>query len=134
MHDPNVEHDLLSNNTFSPSKKPSSLDEQHISDKALRGFLLKNLLQKDLVWEWKINLKCIIDQYLDIAAAPQLASLITNETMFIRGDDSDYISVHDASIDAWFKHARIQTVLNAGHWVHAEAPDTVFDLTMDFLE
>jgi pimeloyl-ACP methyl ester carboxylesterase len=54
--------------------------------------------------------------------------------MFIRGGNSDYISDTDwEEIYQQFPHASLVTIPNAGHWVHAEQPDALYEVVKQFL-
>jgi esterase len=47
--------------------------------------------------------------------------------LFLRGGNSPYIQLpeDEPAIRAHFPQFRIETVVGAGHWVHAEAPQEV---------
>ena len=115
-------------------------DEQlkgQIDDYGIRQFLLKNLSRdKDNGgFRWKMNLPVIYKHYEDILKAPELSHPFGGEALFIRGSRSNYIQDEDfETILEWFPHAKIETVKGAGHWVHAEAPDALLKLVMDFIE
>jgi esterase len=52
----------------------------------------------------------------------------------LRGDRSEYISVEDEnSILSHFPKAKIITISNAGHWLHAEKPKDFFEAVMNFV-
>ena len=71
----------------------------------------------------------------DIGAEITSAQPFLKQTLFIRGGHSDYITAEDKlySIPALFPNSQVETVPNAGHWVHAEAPDQVFELVQAFM-
>jgi len=54
--------------------------------------------------------------------------------LFIRGGRSNYITTDDKlnGIPALFPNSEVATVVDAGHWVHAEKPDEVFGLVQAF--
>ena len=53
--------------------------------------------------------------------------------LFLCGELSNYILPEDIpSIEALFPDASIETLSNAGHWLHAEQPDAFFDAVMRF--
>jgi len=56
-------------------------------------------------------------------------------TMFIKGGNSDrYVDIDDwAEIVGYFPKAILETVEDAGHWVHAEKPEELYELVMGFL-
>ena len=54
--------------------------------------------------------------------------------LFIRGDRSEYILPNDyPEIKKHFPKAVIETVDNAGHWLHAENPKQFFEKTLHFM-
>ncbi|WP_375379460.1 alpha/beta fold hydrolase [Hymenobacter volaticus] len=54
--------------------------------------------------------------------------------LFIRGGKSDYVTAEDKLYDipALFPNSQVETIVDAGHWVHAEKPDEVFELVQAF--
>jgi pimeloyl-ACP methyl ester carboxylesterase len=55
-------------------------------------------------------------------------------TLFIRGELSNYILDEDTStLEAYFPDSEVVTIDNAGHWVHAEAPDVFIEIVLTFL-
>ena len=55
-------------------------------------------------------------------------------TLFLRGDRSEYIQANDfQEIEKHFPNASIETIENAGHWLHAENPKQFFKNTLRFL-
>jgi pimeloyl-ACP methyl ester carboxylesterase len=123
--------------TVSDRKEAEAILSQHISERGVRQFLLKNLSRQkgNNGYQWKMNLPTIHQHYADILKAPEASTPFTGETLFIRGGQSDYIQDEDrAAILKWFPNARIETVEQAGHWVHAEAPEALLRLVLEFLE
>jgi esterase len=54
-------------------------------------------------------------------------------TLFIRGELSNYILDDDiAQLEDQFPDSEIITIKNAGHWVHAEAPEEFVDSVLGF--
>ena len=54
--------------------------------------------------------------------------------MFIRGCLSDYITDEDkALLQQYFPNHQLSDIQDAGHWVHAEKQDQVYDTIMGFL-
>lgn len=109
---------------------------QGVEDESIRLFLLKNLKRtKEGAYEWKMNLHAIFRHYPDILEAVLSETAFANPTLFIRGGRSNYIMDSDFElINEQFSNAEIATIEEAGHWVHAEAPDEVLQLVGDFLK
>ena len=108
---------------------------KHIPDKGIRMFLLKNLARrKEGGFRWKMNLQAIYDNYERILQLPAGEEPFHGDVLFIRGGRSRYIQPHDKGLmQSYFPHARLETIADAGHWVHAEAPDKLYDLVTRFL-
>jgi len=106
-----------------------------IPDASLRQFLLKNLTRdKDGRLTWKIDLEAIERNYDYLAAAIAPRQKFNRPACFIRGGRSDYIPDDDISlIRKTFPQAEIKTIPNAGHWVHADAPEEFLKIVTDFL-
>jgi pimeloyl-ACP methyl ester carboxylesterase len=107
-----------------------------IPDLALRQFLLKNLDRTESgAFQWRIALNEIHQGYSEMIKAVAWDSQpFLQPTLFIRGAHSDYIKDSDIpTIKALFPHARMAAIPNAGHWVHAEAPQEFARTVLDFL-
>jgi esterase len=101
----------------------------------LRRFLLKNL-GRDSTGQfcWKINLRGISDNYLQLGRPVSAPAPFAKPALFIRGGKSDYINPEDESlIHELFPQAEIQNIAEAGHWVHADTPDAFVRLVLSFL-
>ncbi|MBR9919672.1 MAG: alpha/beta fold hydrolase [Bacteroidetes bacterium] len=109
--------------------------QKRIPEKGIRQFLLKNLTRsKDGGYNWKMNLPVIHQHYPDILDNIHFEQPFEGETLFIRGSKSNYIEDKDLdNIRTFFPNARLETVENAGHWVHAEKPKELKTLVESFL-
>ena len=103
-------------------------------------FLLKNLTRKTAHegggFEWKMNLPLLWQYYPDILknVLAENNEQYEKNTLFIRGEKSDYIKDQDMTlIHDFFPEATLQTVPNAGHWVHADQPEILTNILIDFL-
>jgi pimeloyl-ACP methyl ester carboxylesterase len=94
-----------------------------VPDAGMRAFLLQNL-QTGAAPVWRIGLAEIIAGFADIEAweAPADACY-AGPTLFIAGATSNYIRPeHRPVIRSLFPRARLVTLKNAGHWLHADNP------------
>ena len=110
--------------------------QDSIPDAMLRNFLLQNLERKSGQLNWKVNWPAIDRQLEYLTGFPTLPAewKIRVSTRFIRGEHSDYIDpVGEAAIAAHFDDAEIDTIDNAGHWLHAEQPENFSQLALNFL-
>lgn len=99
-----------------------------------RQFLLKNITRNETGgFKWKMNLLVIEKEIETIGYGLSEDSLFEKETLFIRGLKSDYIQDEDIDlIQEHFPNSRLESVENAGHWVHAQAPQQLFELVINF--
>ena len=110
--------------------------ELDIPDPLLRGFLLQNLDRVNGQWRWRINWRSIKDNLDRLTGFPELADdwFIDLPTLFIRGDNSEYITSREEQVIAThFGQAAITTIPDAGHWLHAEQPDRFASQVLAFL-
>jgi len=110
-----------------------ALTEQ-IPTTAIRQFLLKNLVRGEDGFEWRVPLDTIYAEYEHIAAAPASEGPYKGPALFVRGGRSDYLPA-DAkpAIHQRFPNARIETIPDAAHWVHVDAPEAFLKLVRRFL-
>ncbi|RDY58800.1 alpha/beta fold hydrolase [Flagellimonas nanhaiensis] len=122
-------------NQISSRKQADEMLSQNLADFGIRQFLLKNLYW---VEQGKLGLRFNLDvlknKMEEIGENINATSTYQNQTLFLRGDRSEYILPHDFSqIRKHFPSAEIETVENAGHWLHAENPLQFFEKTLSFL-
>lgn len=109
--------------------------KNYITDFGTRQFLLKNLH-----WETKeklglrLNLEALTENVSEVGEALPMHSKFEKDTLFLRGDRSEYISLQDEGIiKTHFPQAKIETISNAGHWLHAENPTEFFEAVNGFI-
>jgi len=98
--------------------------KEYIKEQGVRQFLLKNVYRKtkDML-DFRFNLDSLTDNNIEVGAALPAFAEYQGEVLFLRGENSAYISNDDvALIKAHFSNAEIITIPNAGHWLHAENP------------
>lgn len=107
-----------------------------ISNIGVRLFILKNLNRdKDGNFSWKLNVDAIEKGIEEVGESIEEGVSFDGDTLFISGGKSDYIQDQDHSmIKSYFPKAEIATVKGAGHWVHAEKPEELSDLVLNFLK
>jgi esterase len=102
---------------------------------AVRQFLLKSL-QRDEAggFRWRLNLPVLHDHYAELSAALPMDKSCERPALFLKGEKSDYIQSADESlICRLFPRAIIRTLAGAGHWLHADVPETFFRTVQEFL-
>jgi len=102
----------------------------------VRQFLLKNLTrEKTGGYRWKMNLPALTQNYQAILQNIDPSELFEGPALFVKGDTSPYIKEEDLpNIQTYFPNAQLETIAEAGHWVHAEQPEQLFKVVRHFLE
>lgn len=122
-------------------EKPSRIDVENIVSKYISDFGTRQFLLKNLYWvtpgqlDFRFNLKVFNAKIEEIGKALPFDNHFDGETLFLRGEKSDYIL--DADFETILHHfpkATIENVSKAGHWLHAENPIEFYDKTINFLE
>lgn len=117
-------------------KSRSEASEQlanYINSKSIRQFLLKNLYWKEKgQLAWRINLRVLEEKLPKVVKAlPEEESMV--EALFIAGGKSDYVIPEDHDdIRNYFPLANFYTIEEAGHWIHAEAPEEFIEEVLGF--
>lgn len=117
-------------------KKVQAKIEETIADQGIVQFLMKGLtwINKEQLG-WKFNLKVLDKKIENIGEELEGFAYFTNPTLFIRGENSDYITLEDIdTIEEIFPMAQYSTIENSGHWMHAENPKHFFDEVLNFLK
>jgi esterase len=121
--------------TIKDRKEAEALMTQRIPEFGTRQFLLKNLTRNEQNGnlEWKMNLPLLQREYQNILDNITFGTY-EGETLFIRGRNSDYIKDDEIdNIKQYFPNMHLETIENAGHWIHADQPKQLFDLVQRFL-
>lgn len=108
---------------------------KYITSFPIRQFLLKNLTRNDdMQMYWRMNLDVIYQNYPEILKAIYLEKPFDGDTLFVRGTKSNYILNEDFPlIQRQYPNAEIID-MDAGHWVHSEVPDELYEAVNEFLE
>jgi len=106
-----------------------------IADPAVRRFVLKSLIRDPHAgFRWKIGLDAILQNYDELTRPVVLEQPFRNPVCFIRGARSNHIEDNDLSlIRKMFSQVELIDIPDAGHWVHAEAPEEFFLAVVKFL-
>lgn len=129
---------------FSKISSREQVDEilsETIPQKYVRQFLLKNIKRtKDNKFYWGINIKTLKNKLFNIIDGFDIAnfeggkSITGFPVLFIRGEKSEYILKGDIeAIAKIYPYADLETIPNAGHWVHAEQPEIFLKSVLQFL-
>jgi len=117
-------------------KEVEAVLSEYIPDFGTKQFLLKNLYWKDNErLDWRFNLKVIANQIENAGEAISSDAVCNTPALFIRGEKSNYILDDDLDlIMKIFPNSMLETIPEAGHWVHAEKPKEFFDAVVDFIK
>ncbi len=126
MHAVNLE-------TIKVRSEAEAILKQHIDSDGVRQFLLKNLYWKEKgQLAWRMNLS-ILEREMENILSRLTEKEVMLPTLFIRGELSNYILDEDIEqLEDQFPDSEIVTIKNAGHWVHAEAPEEFVDVVLGF--
>lgn len=108
----------------------------YIPEPGVRQFLLKNVYWKSKnELDYRFNIHSLTENNSEIGEALSLFSHFEGPTMFLKGENSDYITPEDIPlIFAHFPNYQLVTVKNAGHWLHAENPTQFLAEVVRFLD
>jgi esterase len=140
------EYPALHSDIFGALKtlEPSTLNNREEADEKLeeylptprvRQFLLKNLRRRrGGGFEWKMNVPALEKAYDDLRSWPSFgAGSFPEPTLLIWGTQSAYVTDEDRdSFFEIFPLARFSGI-DAGHWLHADAPRAFFRAVIAFL-
>jgi len=129
---------LLSINLSAISNR-SDADVQltnYVAEPAIRMFLLKNLEKNSARgFSWKLNLEVINNHLENVGEATIPKQKVDVPTLFIRGINSDYVLDEDImEIRKYYSNSTVESIGNAGHWLHAEQPVAFMNTVLQFLE
>ncbi len=140
FYPPHHQHIIDALNGLDLSKIPSrsKADEalaERLTDWGIRQFLLKNLYWIESgKLGFRFNLEVLKDKMEEIGENINGTASFSGQTLFLRGDRSEYILPNDyLEIKNHFPQAKVDSVANAGHWVHAENPRQFFEKSLAFL-
>lgn len=132
---------LAALNAVDFSKKPSRGAVEEIVSTYIKDLGTRQFLLKSLYWAspeqlaFRFNLKVFNEKIEAIGTALPIDCVFNKEVLFLRGDKSDYILDGDfETIYHHFPKAKIETVKNAGHWLHAENPKDFYLYVIDFIK
>ena len=108
----------------------------HIYREDVLLFLMKNLTRNEAGgFEWKMNLPVLYQNYASLIDQIEHDQPHLGDTLFIRGEKSDYILDQDFhNIRDIFPRSKVVTIPQAGHWVHAEQADLLVKELQNFFD
>lgn len=108
---------------------------KYVKELGVRQFLLKNLIKTDNGFTWRANIENIAKGYSNIIAAINSEQPHHGETLFIKGELSDYITAnHRSEIIRLFPKSKARIINGVGHWLHAEKPLAFNKIVENFIK
>ncbi|NBW97430.1 MAG: alpha/beta fold hydrolase [Planctomycetia bacterium] len=107
-----------------------------VPDAGLRAFLAQNVVRGPGGLRWAFNLAALRRHAAAILGFPAIppGRFFPGPTLFVIGGRSNYVRAeHRDAIERLFPAATLETVLEAGHWVHADAPGPFLEAVGRFL-
>ena len=102
-------------------QQAAAVMREHLDEEGVVQFLLKSFVDG----QWRFNVPVLWDQYSHIVGWETVPAW-PHPTLFIRGGNSPYVTdAYRDTLLSQFPQARAHVIAGAGHWVHAEKPDTV---------
>ena len=87
------------------------------------------------VLKWRINIKALIENSLEISDFPDIQVNSSTKTLFLFGSNSEYsVSSQKDYIKKLFLSASFKEIKGAGHWVQAEKPKDFLEIVSNFLK
>jgi esterase len=122
-------------NAVQSRREAESVLAEYEGDEMVRQFLLTNLAKNsDGHFYWRINLSALQSNYQALREKPESSGSFYGPVLFIKGADSSYIQEkHRDEIMTMFPNASMKVIMQTGHWLHAEKPQTFFRIAYDFL-
>jgi esterase len=119
---------------ISNRKQAEQLLASDIPDLNYRQFLLQNLVLKEGVYCWRVDLDIFYRTAPNIIAFPDTHHLkpFRGKSLFIAGADSDYVQADEVRL--LFPDAVFSTIPKAGHWLHIQQPAAFIAQVENFLQ
>ena len=120
--------------TLSSRSEAENAMKPFVDSYGVRQFLLKNLywIEKGKL-AWRMNVE-VLEREMEEILAPIPTIEVWTPTLFIRGAMSNYILDEDwDEIEEIFPDATLETIENAGHWVHSEQPEEFIEMVLGFV-
>ncbi len=106
-----------------------------ITDTATRLFLLQSLVGNAGNFEWRLNLRTLLEEMPKILSFPEMSMSSDVSALFLSGEVSDYVGPeHYRVVKERFPKASFEQIPEAGHWLHAEQPQAVLAALVNFFK
>lgn len=107
----------------------------YLPARALRSYLLQNLVKDSTGWHWRLNLEALERGMSELSACDiESGQPFPGDALFIYGGQSPYVKPdHLPVIRRLFPFSRIRQISGAGHWVYADDPQGFVEALSAFL-
>ena len=124
----------ISSSKFNSRKDANNLILEIIKSEGERNFILKNLKREGDNFSWQPNVNLLNKSIYEISSKINLKSKIDINTLFIKGQNSNYITDVDINeLPNSFSDFNVVEVPNSGHWIHAENPSGFISTIKNFI-
>jgi pimeloyl-ACP methyl ester carboxylesterase len=125
----------LTKTTVSSRSEAQHILEKFVKDPAILQFLLKSLYRtSEGTYKLRMNVEAIYQHYDEIRSAVHFDWPVSVPTLFVKGENSNYIEPEDEhAISEMFTDVQIESIQNAGHWLHADNPAAFIQTLQQFL-
>jgi len=109
--------------------------KQRVPERAIRDYLLQNLVRTGQGWRWRTNLQALRNGLEQISGFPEVppGTCYEGPTLFVHGRHSDYVKPEYLPVmESLFPNLEL-VALDAGHWVYAEQPEAFLRALETFL-
>jgi pimeloyl-ACP methyl ester carboxylesterase len=109
---------------------------QHLNNPVVVSFFLKSLYRnEDGNYSFRFNLDSLTKNNFEVGKVMLQENIrFEKPTLFVRGEDSDYIMQEDYQlIEKHFTAVNIQSIPKSGHWLHVEKPNEFYEIASSFL-
>ena len=106
-------------------------------DPAMLSFLQSNIIQQDSgVFTWRFGIEGISQSMKSIQGFPKYYdNQYKRPVLLLKGSSSKFVRAkHFEQISTLFPNYTLQTIKDAGHWIHAEQPERTSKALTNFLE
>lgn len=116
-------------------KEAEEIFGQYVTDFGERQFILKNLYRNESDgFDWRINLPILDKNSGNVVAEIPLIKHVEKPLLVMRGSESDYVKDTDfEQLKQYYYNARLVTIAEANHWIHATQPTEFVKEVIHFL-
>ena len=113
----------------------SAIIPETIKPPGIKQLILKNLYRINRnKLGWRMNVQAIFDNIENVLEGIESPYTFDKPSLFIKGSNSYYILKEDYElIRKNFPNAEFHTIEDASHWVHAEKPDELYAVFLEFV-